>query len=91
MTGNQDLDAVVHGVQMIRQIMKTEPFSRLEPKEVFESADAQTPEQIRDFVRNHAWGHHVSCTCNLAFALSKAEKNRALHSRQLRLGYAGLV
>ncbi|MDJ0705232.1 MAG: GMC family oxidoreductase [Leptolyngbyaceae cyanobacterium MO_188.B28] len=81
MTANQDLDAVVHGVQMIRQIMKTEPFSRLEPKEVFESADAQTPEQIRDFVRNHAWGHHVSCTCKIG----KADDPLAVLDGQFRV------
>ena len=60
-----DLNAVVHGVQMIREIMKTEPFARFEPKEVFESAEAQTPEQIKNFVRDHAWGHHASCTCKI--------------------------
>jgi len=23
----------------------------------------QTDEQLREFVRNNAWGHHASCTC----------------------------
>lgn len=67
-TATKDLDAVVHAIQVAREIMKTEPFSRLEPKEVFESADAQTPEQIREFVKNTAWGHHASCTCKIGRA-----------------------
>jgi choline dehydrogenase-like flavoprotein len=23
----------------------------------------QTDDQLRDFIRNQAWGHHASCTC----------------------------
>ena len=64
-TETKDLNAVVHAVQMIREIMKTEPFSQLGATEVFESAAAQTPEEIREFVKDNAWGHHTSCTCKI--------------------------
>ena len=27
--------------------------------------DVRTDEELRDFVRNNAWGHHASCTCQM--------------------------
>ena len=25
----------------------------------------RTPDDLREFVRTHAWGHHASCTCKI--------------------------
>jgi choline dehydrogenase len=28
-------------------------------------ADCQTDDQLREFIKNEAWGHHASCTCKI--------------------------
>jgi choline dehydrogenase-like flavoprotein len=33
--------------------------------------DKDTPEKLKEFVRNNAWGHHASCTC----AIGPREQN----------------
>lgn len=33
--------------------------------EVVPGPDVQTPGQIREYVRNEAWGHHASCSCRI--------------------------
>ena len=33
--------------------------------ELVPGPDVQTPEQIRTFVRDEAWGHHASCSCRI--------------------------
>jgi choline dehydrogenase len=32
-------------------------------KEECPGCDKDTPEKLKEFVRNNAWGHHASCTC----------------------------
>jgi len=65
-----DLDSVVAGVQIIRDIAgKTDflmPFGKFE--EAFPGPEVETPEQIATFVKNEAWGHHASCTCKIGAA-----------------------
>ena len=36
-------------------------FSKFE--EIVPGPAYQTDDDVRDFVRNEAWGHHASCTC----------------------------
>lgn len=61
-TDGSDLDAVVEAIQFVRGIMKGQPFvsSELMPGEA-----VQTDEQIKQYVRDVAWGHHCSCTCKI--------------------------
>lgn len=56
----QDLDAVVEGVLTARRIMSG--LGDAIKREVFPGPAVRTPEEIRSFVRDHAWGHHASCT-----------------------------
>ncbi len=49
-----DLDAVVDGVQFVREMNKTLGIV----KEI-------CPGRLREFVQNDAWGHHASCTCKI--------------------------
>jgi choline dehydrogenase len=58
-----DLNAVVDGVKFVREV--TEPLRRgkLIAEEEVPGADVRTDDQIREFVRDNAWGHHASCTC----------------------------
>jgi len=59
--GGLDLDAVVEGVRFARELSK-EAEALLDAEESPGPA-VQTTEQLEAWVRNHAWGHHASCTC----------------------------
>ena len=58
-----DLAAVVEGIRRIRRITDTLQSQGLIRAEETPGADLQDEEQLRQFVREHAWGHHASCTC----------------------------
>lgn len=60
---DEDLDAVVAGVQRVRTIMGRLWVRNLVAEEVVPGPAVDTPEKIREFVRANAWGHHASCTC----------------------------
>lgn len=62
-TSGQDLESVVEGVKFVRKL--TEPLKKdgLIAEEELPGEAVQTDEEIADFVRNQAWGHHASCTC----------------------------
>jgi len=57
-----DLDAVVQGVLFTRQIMAGSPYVK---SELVPGAGVQTTDEIKQFIRNQAWGHHCSCTCKI--------------------------
>ncbi|MGR9108486.1 MAG: GMC family oxidoreductase [Gammaproteobacteria bacterium] len=59
----KDLDSVVEGIKFVRKITKPLLEQGLLAEETLPGKDVQTDEQIRDFVRFNAWGHHASCTC----------------------------
>ncbi|MGH7470851.1 MAG: GMC family oxidoreductase [Longimicrobiales bacterium] len=56
----EDLEAVVEGVLFARSIMKT--TSTMVRSELVPGPNVRTREQIRDFIRKEAWGHHASCS-----------------------------
>jgi choline dehydrogenase len=62
-TLGEDLDSVVEGVKFVRSIAKPLYAQGILAEEVAPGKDVQTDEQLRDFVRFNAWGHHASCTC----------------------------
>ncbi len=55
-----DLDAVVSGVRFARAI-NARLGDEIQAEELPGPAYA-TDEQLREFIRNEAWGHHASCT-----------------------------
>lgn len=59
----EDLTAVVEGVQIARDIMRR--AGDLVRREITPGSDVRTPEQLRAWVRDQAWGHHASCTCQM--------------------------
>jgi choline dehydrogenase len=61
--GGDDLAAVVEGIRRVRGITEKLQSSNLILSEEVPGAELQDEEQIRQFVREHAWGHHASCTC----------------------------
>lgn len=59
----KDLDAVVEAVKFVRR-MTAEYRDIIDIEEVPGDA-VKSDQQIREFIRNEAWGHHASCTCKI--------------------------
>jgi choline dehydrogenase-like flavoprotein len=59
----EDLDSVVAGIRFVRRLtaqLKTEGLIAEEEQ----PGDArQSDEELKDYVRTRAWGHHASCSC----------------------------
>jgi choline dehydrogenase len=62
-TAGEDLDSVVAGVRFVRQLTAKLRAQGLIAEEEQPGEALQTNDELRDFVRNTAWGHHASCTC----------------------------
>jgi choline dehydrogenase len=58
-----DLAAVVEGIRRVRKMSAALQDSGLIHGEETPGADLQHDEQLRQFVRDHAWGHHACGTC----------------------------
>jgi choline dehydrogenase len=56
-----DIDAVVDGVQIARDVMRR--AGGLVAEEISPGPSVQSRDEVRDWVRDQAWGHHASCTC----------------------------
>ena len=84
-TGNarQDLDSVVEGINFVRNL--TSGLNFIEAEEI-PGPDAHSIDQLRDFVRNNAWGHHASCSCKIG----KESENGVLDSNFRVHGVTGL-
>ena len=59
----EDLEAVVTGVEHARRMTKR--IGHLVRREITPGAGVRTREQIREWVRDHAWGHHACGTCRI--------------------------
>ena len=53
-----DLESMVEGVKFVREMNRTLGAV----KELCPGPGYETPEQLREFIQNEAWGHHASCT-----------------------------
>ena len=62
-SSGDDLESVVEGVEFVRRMMNR--ASDAIESEVLPGDHVRTREQIREFVKNEAWGHHASCTCKM--------------------------
>jgi choline dehydrogenase len=62
-----DLEAVADGVELVRKVIaKTNEL--MQPgsfTEVYPGPTVQTREQIKEFIRNEAFGHHASCSAKI--------------------------
>ena len=59
----EDLDAVVEGIETARRIMKN--AGDIVKQEEVPGGAIQTREQLKQFVKDNAWGHHASCSCKM--------------------------
>ena len=82
----KDLAAVVEGVQFVRAMTRDLKEQGLIAAEESPGEQYQTDDQLREFVRDNAWGHHASCSC----AIGPREKDGVLTSDFLVHGTRGL-
>ncbi len=62
-TAGADLKAVVTALRFVRRISAELREKGLIREEELPGDAVQTDEQLADYVRDNAWGHHASCTC----------------------------
>ncbi|MDB6153996.1 MAG: glucose-methanol-choline oxidoreductase, partial [Chthoniobacteraceae bacterium] len=80
-----DLEAVLDGVEFVRAMAKRSA-SVIEEEEV-PGPKYQTRDELREFIKNEAWGHHASCTC----PIGKEGDPRAVLDQHFRVrGVSGL-
>ncbi|HEY5785957.1 MAG TPA: GMC family oxidoreductase [Microlunatus sp.] len=84
-TAGDDLDAVVAGVKLARRITGT--LRRWGATELSPGPAASTDDQLRDFVRDSAWGHHACGTCAIG---PDTDPSAVLDSRFRVRGVPGL-
>jgi choline dehydrogenase len=59
----EDLDGVVEGIKFVRKMTAELKAEKLIADEELPGDQVQSDEQLAEYVRNNAWGHHASCTC----------------------------
>lgn len=64
-TEDPDLEALVTAVQFVRDMNERLQREGLITSEETPGPAYETPDQLREFIRNEAWGHHASCTCRI--------------------------
>lgn len=62
-TAGDDLNSVVAGIRFVRRLTKGLKERGLIAAEEQPGDAVESDEQLKDFVRTRAWGHHASCTC----------------------------
>ncbi|KAJ5807835.1 hypothetical protein N7474_009104 [Penicillium riverlandense] len=55
-----DLQALYETVELARDAIARQP---LQVEEILPGAGVKSAEDIKDYAKNTAWGHHASCTC----------------------------
>ncbi|MGE7368929.1 GMC family oxidoreductase [Neorhizobium sp. NPDC001467] len=60
-----DLDSVVAGIKFVRTMTAKLIRKGIIKREELPGPEVQSDDELRTFVRNHAWGHHASCTCSI--------------------------
>jgi choline dehydrogenase len=72
----RDLQALSEGVVLVRDILHEVGYPHLQ--EEVPGPAVQSPEQVKQFIKDEAWGHHASCTCPIG---PLGDNNAVLDSR----------
>ncbi|NER39983.1 MAG: NAD(P)-binding protein [Oscillatoria sp. SIO1A7] len=59
----EDLQSVVEGIKFVRRLTKPLIEDGTIAEEKLPGKHIQTDEEIAEFVKYNAWGHHASCSC----------------------------
>lgn len=81
----EDLESVVDGVEFVRRIAARTPD--LIQQEIVPGSEVKTRDQLQQFIKDSAWGHHASCTCKIG---PKEDKLAVLDSKFRVYGTKGL-
>jgi choline dehydrogenase-like flavoprotein len=73
----EDLKAVVAGLRSVRRMTAELKERGMIAEEELPGEAVQSDEQLADYARDNAWGHHASCTC----AIGPREEDGVLDSR----------
>ncbi|MGC2110923.1 MAG: GMC family oxidoreductase [Candidatus Korobacteraceae bacterium] len=60
---DQDLDSVVSGIRFVRKMTAHLKSVGVIAEEESPGDAVQSEDELRDYVRHTAWGHHASCSC----------------------------
>lgn len=60
---SEDMESVVDGIEFFREINRD--LKQLIKREYFPGEEFATREQLREWIRDQAWGHHASCSCKI--------------------------
>ena len=61
--GDKDLEAVVEGIQFVRAMTQDLRDQGVIVEEELPGDACRSDAQLKEFVCDHAWGHHASCSC----------------------------
>jgi len=84
----RDLQAVVGAIEFVRDLTRPLRDCGMIAEECAPGSHVKTPEQLADYVRNTAWGHHASCSCPIGAATDGGvlDSKFAVHgTRRLRV------
>lgn len=84
-SSGEDLEAVVEAVEFVRRLQRS--YRHLIAEEEAPGKKVQSREEIRQWVRDTAWGHHASCTCKIG---ADDDPKAVLDSRFRVRGTSGL-
>jgi choline dehydrogenase-like flavoprotein len=62
-TAGEDLDSVVAGIRFVRRLTRQLKADGWIAAEEQPGETLQSDDELKDFVRTSAWGHHASCSC----------------------------
>lgn len=62
-TAGEDVQSVVEGIKFVRKLTRKLREKGLIAAEELPGDHVQTDEELAQFVEDHAWGHHASCSC----------------------------
>src|SRR5436305_263474 len=83
----EDLESVADGVEFVRRMMKH--AASVTKAEIIPGEKISTRDQIKQFIKDNAWGHHASCTCKMGTqndAMAVVDSNfRVRGTRNLRI------
>jgi choline dehydrogenase-like flavoprotein len=67
----EDVQSVVEGIKFVRKMTQPLIDQGLIAKEEMPGSHVTSDDDLADFVKDRAWGHHASCTC----AIGPTERN----------------
>jgi len=61
--GQNDLESVLQGVKIVREL--SDRIKSLAREELLPGTKVGTDDEVREWIKKEAWGHHASCTCRI--------------------------